>query len=195
MAKSINQAQQKNIPLSVFKFCVDYGFALFVIVFLWWLLLLIWVLIKVGSKGPGIFSQTRVGQNEVAFTLYKFRSMASGTRQTGTHNMETSDVTWIGNILRKTKLDELPQAINILKNEVSLVGPRPCLFNQETLINERRQRDVFSAKPGITGLAQVRGVTMEFPVELAELDQAYINTRSIKGELMIMWQTAFKPKS
>lgn len=194
MTQSINQNQQKSLPLFVFKFCVDYGFALFVIIFLWWLLLLIWVLIKLSSKGPGIFSQTRVGQNEVAFTLYKFRSMASGTVQTGTHNMKTSDVTWIGNILRKTKLDELPQAINILKNEVSLVGPRPCLTSQETLINERGQRDVFAVKPGITGLSQVRGVTMEFPVELAELDQTYIKTRSIKGELMIMWQTAFKPK-
>ncbi len=115
------------------------------------------VAIRLESAGPALFRQQRVGRDGKTFTCYKFRTMRSGTVQAASHEVSASAVTRLGAVLRKLKIDELPQAINILRNEMSLIGPRPCLPAQTALIAERTRRGVLALKPGITGYAQVQG--------------------------------------
>lgn len=122
------------------------------------------------DTGSPLFRQERVGRNQKPFTLVKFRTMCPNTASVATHLADVSAVTRFGHFLRSTKLDELPQLWNVLKGEMSLVGPRPCLFNQHELIAERASRGVFAARPGITGLAQINGVDMSTPKLLAEID-------------------------
>jgi O-antigen biosynthesis protein WbqP len=122
------------------------------------------------DTGVPLFRQTRVGQFQKPFTLVKFRTMRPDTQSVATHLASPSAVTPLGAFLRRTKLDELPQLWNVLKGEMSLVGPRPCLFNQTELIEERAARGVFAARPGITGLAQINGIDMSTPRLLAETD-------------------------
>ena len=126
------------------------------------------------DTGSPLFFQQRVGKNQRPFTLIKFRTMRQGTASVATHIVSRDAVTPLGTLLRKTKLDELPQLFNVLKGEMSLVGPRPCLFNQEALIAEREQRGVFAVLPGITGLAQVNHIDMSDPPKLAQWDQRMI---------------------
>jgi O-antigen biosynthesis protein WbqP len=122
------------------------------------------------DTGSPIFTQTRVGRNKKPFTLVKFRTMRPNTTHIASHLASASSITPFGGFLRKSKLDELPQLWNVLKGDMSFVGPRPCLFNQEELISEREQREVFLVRPGITGLAQVNEIDMSTPVLLAETD-------------------------
>ena len=133
------------------------------------ILFLLWVLGWLDTKSP-LFRQERVGRHQMSFTLVKFRTMRPDTQSVATHLAHPSAVTPFGAFLRRTKLDELPQLWNVLKGEMSLVGPRPCLFNQTELIEERAARGVFAARPGITGLAQVNGIDMSTPKLLAETD-------------------------
>ncbi|WP_275099287.1 sugar transferase [Sedimenticola hydrogenitrophicus] len=133
------------------------------------LLLLLFVLGLLDTGSP-LFRQVRVGRYQQPFTLVKFRTMRPDTASVATHLADASAVTPFGSFLRRTKLDELPQLWNVLKGEMSLVGPRPCLFSQRELIAERAARGVFEARPGITGLAQVNGIDMSTPVMLAETD-------------------------
>ncbi|RAU18150.1 sugar transferase [Nitrincola tibetensis] len=126
------------------------------------------------DTGSPIFRQTRVGRNLQPFTLVKFRTMKPETASVATHLANSSDITPFGHFLRRTKLDELPQLWNVLKGEMSLVGPRPCLFNQHELIQERDALGVFNVRPGITGLAQVNNVDMSTPAMLAAMDQQMI---------------------
>lgn len=181
--------QAQNPIFSAFKRLTDWIFALSVIALFWWLLIAVWLAVRATSSGPGIFAQERVGRGGKVFTCYKFRTMREGTRQAGTHEVSASHVTPLGALLRRTKLDELPQVWNILRGELSLVGPRPCLPVQEELIEERRRRGVLEVLPGITGLAQVNGVDMSDPAKLAEWDQRYVATQCILSELKIIWQT------
>lgn len=127
-------------------------------------------LIGLFDTGAPLFRQTRVGRHQKPFTLVKFRTMRPDTQSVATHLANPAAVTAVGAFLRRTKLDELPQLWNVLKGEMSLVGPRPCLFNQTELIEERTTRGVFAARPGITGLAQINGVDMSTPRLLAETD-------------------------
>lgn len=122
------------------------------------------------DTGAPLFWQERVGRHQRPFTLVKFRTMRSETKSVATHLADPASVTQLGAFLRRTKLDELPQLLNVLKGEMSLVGPRPCLFNQAELIAERESRGVFNARPGITGLAQINGIDMATPELLAETD-------------------------
>ena len=115
------------------------------------------------SPGPAIFRQQRVGRWGREFTCYKLRTMYVGTAHLPTHETQASAVTPLGQKLRRWKLDELPQLFNVLTGEMSLVGPRPCLPTQTALIEARRTRNVFAVRPGITGLAQVRGIDMSEP--------------------------------
>ena len=133
-------------------------------------LLLILTVAGVFDTGSPLFKQTRVGRNKKPFTLVKFRTMQRDTDHVATHLADASAVTAFGRFLRRTKLDELPQLWNVLKGEMSLVGPRPCLFNQEDLIREREALGVFDARPGVTGLAQLKGIDMSVPEILAETD-------------------------
>jgi O-antigen biosynthesis protein WbqP len=133
------------------------------------ILLLLLVLGWFDTKTP-LFRQERVGRHQKLFILVKFRTMRPDTASIATHLADASAVTKLGHFLRRSKLDELPQLWNVLKGEMSLVGPRPCLFNQTDLIEERAARGVFSARPGITGLAQINGIDMSTPKLLAETD-------------------------
>jgi O-antigen biosynthesis protein WbqP len=131
------------------------------------------------DTGSPLFRQQRVGRYRKPFVLVKFRTMQPGTVSVATHLASAVAVTPYGRFLRRTKLDELPQLWNVLKGEMSLVGPRPCLFSQEELIAERAARGVFDAPPGITGLAQVQGIDMSTPAQLAETDALMLKTLSL----------------
>jgi O-antigen biosynthesis protein WbqP len=131
------------------------------------------------DTGSPIFIQQRVGKNKTPFRLFKFRTMAVTTASVATHLVDSSVVTPLGGFLRKSKLDELPQLFNVLKGDMSLVGPRPCLFNQSELIAERQQRGVFTVLPGITGLAQVNNIDMSDPEVLALWDERMIEQFSV----------------
>jgi lipopolysaccharide/colanic/teichoic acid biosynthesis glycosyltransferase len=133
------------------------------------LLAFVWLLGWFENTSP-LFFQTRVGRRQKSFVLVKFRTMRPDTASVATHLVDVSAVTGIGRFLRRTKLDELPQLWNVIKGDMSLVGPRPCLFNQEELIVERARRGVFDARPGITGLAQIQGIDMSTPELLAKTD-------------------------
>ena len=122
------------------------------------------------DRGAPLFRQERVGRHQRPFILVKFRTMKLETQSVPTHLANPSSVTSLGAFLRRTKLDELPQLWNVLKGEMSLVGPRPCLFNQKELIEERARRGVFEVRPGVTGLAQISGIDMSTPQRLADVD-------------------------
>ncbi|WP_413458813.1 sugar transferase [Herbaspirillum huttiense] len=142
------------------------------------ILLILWLL-GVFDTGSPLFRQQRVGLGKKPFTLVKFRTMAPDTASVATHLANASAVTAYGSFLRRSKLDELPQLWNVLKGEMSLVGPRPCLLSQEELIAERTARGVFNVRPGITGLAQIRGIDMSTPTKLAETDAQMISSLSV----------------
>lgn len=141
--------------------------------------MLVILIIGYFETGSPMFCQERVGKNKSLFTLYKFRTMKLNTKSVASHLAERTSITKFGNVLRKTKLDELPQLVNVLKGDMSLVGPRPCLLNQNDVINEREKLGVFDVLPGITGLAQIKGVDMSTPRSLANLDREMIENMSI----------------
>ena len=142
-------------------------------------LLFIIFIIGLFDTGSPLFIQKRVGLNLKSFNLVKFRTMKMNTLSSGTHLVDVSNITYFGYFLRKYKLDELLQLWNVFIGDMSLVGPRPCLFNQKRLINERKKRKVFKVKPGITGLAQVSGITMKTPKLLSKTDQKMINQMNL----------------
>ena len=151
--------------------------------------LLLLTVIGFFDTGSPIFCQTRVGRSKKPFTLVKFRTMRPNTASVATHLADASAITPLGSSLRKTKLDELPQLWNVLKGEMSLVGPRPCLSNQEELIHERERRGVFKARPGITGLAQVCEIDMSTPGLLAETDALMLSSLKIKDYFSYIFMT------
>jgi len=130
------------------------------------------------TRSP-FFVQERVGRDQKPFKLIKFRTMRKDTASVATHLACESSITPLGRFLRRSKMDELPQLWNVLKGEMSLVGPRPCLFNQNELIVERQARAVFSARPGITGLAQINEIDMSTPELLAETDALMLRSLNI----------------
>ncbi|RRV88266.1 sugar transferase [Stutzerimonas stutzeri] len=151
----------------------DFTFALLGLIFAFPVLLVIYVL-GLFDTGSPLFRQERVGRHQKPFVLVKFRTMKIDTASVASHLASSASITRMGAFLRKTKLDELPQLWNVLKGEMSLVGPRPGLFNQHELTTERAQRGVFDVRPGITGLAQVSDIDMSTPKLLAETDQRMI---------------------
>jgi len=151
------------------------------------LLLVLLILGWFDTRSP-LFLQHRVGRRQKSFLVLKFRTMRTGTASVATHLADASAVTPFGRFLRRTKLDELPQMWNVLIGDMSLVGPRPCLLNQEELIKERAAYDVFDARPGITGLAQIQGIDMSTPILLAETDAkmlASLNLRTYFGYIFL----------
>ncbi len=142
---------------------------------------LIIAVIGLFDTGSPVFFQQRVGQYKRPFTLIKFRTMNVDAESVATHLADSNSVTDFGRFLRRTKLDELPQLWNVLKGEMSLVGPRPGLFNQHELTAAREKLGVFNVRPGITGLAQVSGIDMSRPELLAKVDQQMIETLSLKS--------------
>lgn len=166
----------------------DVVFALLGLVFGFSVLLVIYV-IGLFDTGSPLFLQERVGRNKKPFTLVKFRTMKIDTASVASHLASTASITKLGGFLRKTKLDELPQLWNVLKGEMSLVGPRPNLFNQEELITERDALGVYAVRPGITGLAQVNEIDMSTPKLLAETDAKMICEMSVSNYFKYILQT------
>ena len=142
------------------------------------LFLLVLILGWLDTRSP-LFRQERVGRNQRPFTLVKFRTMRPNTASVASHLADASAITSFGRFLRRTKLDELPQLWNVLRGDMSLVGPRPCLFNQQDLIAERAKCAVFDARPGITGLAQIQGIDMSTPELLAKTDAEMLRQMSL----------------
>ena len=131
------------------------------------------------DTGSPIFRQTRVGRHKQAFTLIKFRTMTPTTESVASHLVDAQAITPFGCWLRKSKIDELPQLINVLKGEMSLVGPRPNLFNQHAMICARDAHDIYAALPGITGLAQLHRIDMSTPDRVAETDRKMLDTLTV----------------
>jgi lipopolysaccharide/colanic/teichoic acid biosynthesis glycosyltransferase len=186
----VSDSQRGNLVYHIIKRILDIAFALFVIVILWGVLLGAWLAVKFTSPGPGIFAQQRVGKGGLPFICYKFRTMSLGTKEAGTHEVTADSVTAVGRFLRKTKIDELPQVWNILRNELSLVGPRPCLPVQRELVAARSELGVLDEVGGITGWAQIQNVDMSDPDRLAKLDAEYLALRTIPLDLKIILATA-----
>jgi O-antigen biosynthesis protein WbqP len=146
-------------------------------------LLVLVILVRRSSPGGALFLQKRVGRDEAPFTCIKFRTMAAGTPSVGSHDAAEAWITPIGRTLRAYKLDELPQLVNVLRGDMSLVGPRPCLLTQPEVIAARRAKGVFAIRPGITGLAQMSGIDMSTPDKLAAADAEYVRTASLWNDL------------
>lgn len=144
------------------------------------LLTLIWIASWFDNRSP-LFKQNRVGQYQVPFVLVKFRTMRLDTASVATHLASASAITPLGRFLRRSKLDELPQLWNVMRGDMSLVGPRPCLLNQHELISERERLGVFIARPGVTGLAQIKGIDMSTPDLLAECDAEMLASLCLKN--------------
>ena len=155
---------------------------------------LVWLAVRLTSRGPALYWSDRVGRDNVIFKMPKFRSMRVGTPAVATHLLSDPKVylTPIGSFLRKSSLDELPQLWSILKGDMSFVGPRPALFNQDDLIALRTEAGVDQLLPGLTGWAQVNGRD-ELPIpQKVALDVAYMQRRSLWFDLRILWLTALK---
>lgn len=167
---------------------LDFVFSLFGLVVGSPVLLVLWV-IGLFDTGAPLFRQERVGRFKKPFVLVKFRTMRPETASVASHLADASAVTRFGRFLRRTKLDELPQLWNVLKGEMSLVGPRPCLFNQDELIEERDKRGVLEARPGITGLAQVNDIDMSTPKLLAETDARMIASLGVRDYFRYIFLT------
>lgn len=162
------------------------------------LMILIIILIKIDDPGPAIFKQKRVGQKkngEIAyFELYKFRSMKLDTPDIPTHLMEHPEQYLLktGEFIRKFSIDELPQMVNILKGDMTIIGPRPALWNQDDLIAERDKYNANDVKPGLTGWAQINGRD-ELPIPVkAELDGEYVKNLSFKFDVKCFFGTILK---
>ena len=154
-------------------------------------ILLVLVIIGFFDTGIPMFRQERVGRGKKPFQLMKFRSMHLNAPSVATHLASANSITTFGSFLRKSKLDELPQLWNVLMGDMSLVGPRPNLFNQEEVIKERDSHAVYSIRPGITGLAQINKIDMSTPKLLAETDAKMIQELNTLGYFKYIFLTVF----
>lgn len=168
---------------------LDIGFSLTLLILAAPMMLFIYLLITFTQEGGAIFSQERIGRYKRPFILLKFRTMKVDTASVASHLASSSSITHFGRFLRRTKLDELPQLWNVLKGEMSLVGPRPGLFNQNELAELRDRYGVFKVRPGITGLSQVNGIDMSTPKLLAETDARMIEEMSVVKYFTYIFQT------
>jgi len=154
---------------------------------------IICLLIKISSKGPILFWSKRIGQNNKVFCMPKFRTMASETPIIATHLIKEPEryLTGIGSLLRKFSLDEIPQLLSIFKGDMSIVGPRPALFNQYDLIKLRSSENIHIIKPGLTGLAQVNGRDNLSIEKKVALDKEYLINQSFFLDLKIIFKTIY----
>lgn len=171
----------------ILKFLVGIGF-----VFLFPVMLISAFVIFIEDGFPIIFIQERVGKDEKIFKIFKLRTMKKNTPMKATHYVSKENYLFFGSYLRKFKIDELPQLINYFKNDIYLIGPRPCLPSQITLIQERRLNQITSLKPGITGLSQVMGYDMSNPVILSKVDGLYLSNKSLRLDVYIFLATFTK---
>ena len=167
----------------------DFLFSFFGLLFLSPILAVLF-LITYFDTGSPLFRQERIGRFEKSFTLVKFRTMQFDTASVASHLVDKSAITSVGSFLRKSHLDELPQLWNVLKGDMSLVGPRPALFSQEKLRNARKKHNVYKVRPGITGLSQVSGLDTSTPELLAETDAKMLENLTIKHYFKYIIATA-----
>ena len=173
------------------KRITDFLLSLIAVILLSPVFIIISIIIKLDSEGPILFKQKRIGAHKTEFEILKFRTMRTDTPDVPTHLLNNPDIfiTKVGRILRKTSLDELPQLINIIKGEMSIVGPRPALWSQEDLIKERDKYGANNIKPGLTGWAQINGRD-ELPSEIkANLDGEYVMKKSFLFDCFIIFKT------
>ena len=179
-------------PYLVIKRIIDVVFSILGLIILIPVFLIVSIAIKIESKGPIIFKQKRIGKRKKYFTIYKFRTMRSDTpKDMPTHMLKNANgcITKVGSILRKTSLDELPQLVNILRGDMSIIGPRPALWNQDDLVEERDKYHANDIRPGLTGWAQVNGRDeLEIPVK-AKYDGEYIEKVSLWFDIKIFFKT------
>ena len=185
----------KKKPIySFIKRAFDIVFSLLSILLLSLPLLAVALAVKLDSRGPVFFSQERIGKNKKRFRILKFRSMFTDTDPNApTHTLDDPEahITKVGRFIRKTSIDELPQLFNILAGQMSFVGPRPALWNQDDLIAERDKYHANDVKPGLTGLAQISGRDeLEIPVK-AKFDGEYVRRRGVFYDLGLMFRTVF----
>ncbi|OBT13657.1 lipid carrier--UDP-N-acetylgalactosaminyltransferase [Vibrio sp. UCD-FRSSP16_10] len=167
---------------------LDFIFSFFGLLFLWPIFVVLCI-IGYFDTGSPLFRQERVGKNQTIFVLIKFRTMPVDTVSIATHLVGAHSVTKFGGFLRRTKLDELPQLWNVLKGEMSLVGPRPCLPNHQDMVDAREALNIFAVRPGITGLAQVNEIDMSTPDLLAKWDAQMIGSMSMTHYFKYIFQT------
>lgn len=176
---------------SVIKRFLDFVLSLSALIIFSPIFLALCIIIKIDSKGPVLFKQKRIGLDKSEFYILKFRTMRTDTPDVPTHLLDNPEIfiTKVGKVLRKTSLDELPQLINIIKGEMSIVGPRPALWSQEDLISERDKYDANSIRPGLTGWAQVNGRD-ELPIDIkSKYDGEYVNNVSFLFDCIIIFKT------
>ena len=172
----------------------DFIFALLLLVILFIPMLIIVIAIKLSSSGPIIYWSDRVGKNNQIFSMPKFRTMCIDTPAVATHLLQNVEhyLAPLGSFLRRTSLDELPQLWSILRGDMSFVGPRPALFNQDDLIKLRTEKEISKLSPGITGWAQINGRD-DIPITIKVLyDEYYLKNKSFFFDLKILWNTFFK---
>lgn len=173
----------------------DFLFSLLALIILSPVILVLSLLVLISSGSPVIFKQERVGYGNRLFTIYKFRTMKDGMRQTRTEDLTEeeieNDITFVGKILRKLSLDELPQLYNILKGDMSFVGPRPLIPQEEEIRKLREKYNVYSVRPGITGWAQVNGRDFISDEQKAKLDKEYVENRTLLMDIKIMFRTVW----
>lgn len=155
---------------------------------------IIGIIIKLNSQGPVFFTQMRIGKENKLFKFYKFRTMAVGTPNVATEELKESQkyITGVGKVLRKTSLDELPQLINILKGDMTFIGPRPALYNQYELKEMRTKVGVHKLLPGLSGWAQVNGRDLLNDAMKTSYDEYYLKNRSVSFDFKILIRTVFK---
>ena len=176
------------------KLIFDLIFGILVLVVLLIPILLIYVTIILTSKGPGLYWSERIGKNNIIFKMPKFRTMLVNTPPVATHLLGNPDsyLTPVGGVLRATSFDEFPQLFSVLKGDMSFVGPRPALFNQEDLISLRTEKGIDQLKPGITGWAQINGRDELSISDKVELDSEYMDRKSFLFDLKILCITFLK---
>jgi O-antigen biosynthesis protein WbqP len=155
-----------------------------------WPVMVVVFLASLLDTGAPLVLQQRVGRHQQPFTLLKFRTMRLDAPTIATHLIDASVVTRLGCFLRRTKLDELPQLWNVLKGDMSFVGPRPSLPTQRELIDERESRGIYEVRPGVTGLAQIRGIDMSTPRLLAETDRKMLRKMTLSNYFKYLIMTA-----
>lgn len=174
-----------------FKAYIDVIVSCIFLVLLFPLLFIIGVSIKLDSKGPAIIKQKRVGQNGVIFNMFKFRTMKLNTPSLPTSALEDPNayITRVGRFLRKSSLDELPQLLNIVRGEMSFIGPRPVLVNEKNLIKLRKKARIEKVKPGLTGLAQIHGRDFLSDSKKVVYDKLYVLNMCLTLDIKIIFKT------
>jgi len=180
---------------TIFKRIFDLLISLIVFIFILPIFILIILIIKIDSKGPAFFMQKRIGKDKITFNILKFRSMRmDAPKDSPTHLLKDPNlyITKVGNFLRRSSLDELPQLINIIKGDMSIVGPRPALWNQYDLIKERDKYNANNVRPGLTGLAQIKGRD-ELSIEIkSKYDGEYVKDITFINDIKIIVKTFLK---